>query len=155
MGSIDNNTLTQIHSLIDAYFEAKTTEKEEKLLKELLVNIDVSTPKIDEARAVMGLFAYKRKALKLKSRKKKFTLIPYIKYAAIITVIALTSIMIINHSTSQEHINMAWVGGKVITDENTTLGLLSEQLQDMSDANETTVATVSEAFNDITKELNQ
>lgn len=155
MKRIDDKTIEQIHQLIDAYFDARTTIEEETLLKQILANVDVTTPKIQEARAVLGLFAYKRKSVKGKNKKKialRFKKI--LKYAAIIAVCSVVGITVTNKIIENESTkNIAWIGGEVVTDEDVTLKLLNEQLQDVATANENTFDMVAENFNDVSDAL--
>lgn len=74
-----------IHSLIEGYFDATLSIKEEVLLKQLLAETQEDTEDIREAKATMGLFATKRKisnkVLADKTPKKKWN---KLKYAAAI-----------------------------------------------------------------------
>lgn len=74
-----------IHSLIEGYFDATLSIKEEALLKQLLAETQEDTEDIREAKATMGLFATKRKisnkVLADKTPKKKWN---KQKYAAAI-----------------------------------------------------------------------
>lgn len=74
-----------IHSLIEGYFDATLSIKEETLLKQLLAETQEDTEDIREAKATMGLFATKRKisnkVLADKTPKKKWN---KLKYAAAI-----------------------------------------------------------------------
>lgn len=153
MKRIDDKTIEQIHQLIDAYFDAQTTTEEETLLKQILANVDVSTPKIQEARAVLGLFAYKRKN-NIGKKRFSFRFKRVLKYAALIAVCAVIGITVTNKIIESESTkNMAWIGGKVVTDEDVTLNLLNEQLQDIATANENTFDMVAENFNDVSQAL--
>ena len=46
--------------IVNRYFEAETTEEEERLLKRFLASEEAQGAEFDEARAVMGLFATAR-----------------------------------------------------------------------------------------------
>ena len=46
--------------IVNRYFEAETTEEEERLLKRFLASDEAQGTEFDEARAVMGLFATAR-----------------------------------------------------------------------------------------------
>ena len=74
-----------IHSLIEGYFDATLSIKEEALLKQLLAETQEDTEDIREAKATMGLFATKRKisnkTLTVETPKKKWR---KLKYAAAI-----------------------------------------------------------------------
>ncbi|WP_308245077.1 hypothetical protein [uncultured Prevotella sp.] len=74
-----------IHNLIERYFDATLSIKEEALLKQLLAETQEDTEDIREAKATMGLFATKRKisnkVLADKTPKKKWN---KLKYAAAI-----------------------------------------------------------------------
>lgn len=76
-----------IHSLIEGYFDATLSIKEESLLKQLLAETQEDTEDIREAKATMGLFATKRKisnkTLIVETPKKKWR---KLKYAAAIVV---------------------------------------------------------------------
>ena len=74
-----------IHSLIEGFFDATLSIKEEALLKQLLAETQEDTVDIREAKATIGLFATKRKisakVLAAKTPKKKWN---KLKYAAAI-----------------------------------------------------------------------
>ena len=46
--------------IVNRYFEAETTEEEERLLKRFLASDEAQGAEFDEARAVMGVFATAR-----------------------------------------------------------------------------------------------
>lgn len=64
----------QIEALIEKYFDGATSLKEETTLRLILANTALSTPAIEEAKAVLGIFAAIRKqqpAVRKRSARKK------------------------------------------------------------------------------------
>ncbi len=57
METTDNNTMTlaELEALAELYFEASLSRADERLLMKVLAESGISSPVLDEARAVMGL----------------------------------------------------------------------------------------------------
>ena len=147
MGQIDNTTLENIHELIDRFFDAQTSPDEEKILRQILVNIPYSSPKIDEARAYFSLFAMNKKA------KKRFALRRIISIAATITVIAVIGIAyFIPSQPNQEYFSC--IAGNISDDENTALNIFYEQINDAAEANSIMEQTIFESINDFSDAIN-
>ena len=150
MGQIDNTTLENIHELIDRFFDAQTSPDEEKILRQILVNIPYSSPKIDEARAYFSLFAMNKKA---SSRKKRLALRRIISIAATITVIAVIGIAyFIPSKPNQEYFSC--IAGNISDDENTALNIFYEQINDAAEANSIMEQTIFESINDFSDAIN-
>ena len=58
--------------IVNRYFEAETTEEEERLLKRFLASDEAQGAEFDEARAVMGVFATARSSSLSASRKLEY-----------------------------------------------------------------------------------
>ena len=56
--------------IVNRYFEAETTEEEERLLKRFLASDEAQGAEFDEARAVMGVFATARCSSSLSAREE-------------------------------------------------------------------------------------
>ena len=56
--------------IVNRYFEAETTEEEERLLKRFLASDEAQGAEFDEARAVMGVFATARCSSSLSTRRE-------------------------------------------------------------------------------------
>lgn len=61
MNTINRDINRELDTLIDRYFEGETTLAEEKRLRLLLATSASREPKVEEARAVMGIFAMARR----------------------------------------------------------------------------------------------
>lgn len=61
MNTVNRDVNHELDTLIDRYFEGETTLTEEKKLRLLLVTSTSREQKVEEARAVMGVFALARK----------------------------------------------------------------------------------------------
>ena len=153
MEQLDNNTIRQIELLAEKYFRGETSTEEEKILREVLVNTKCSTSIINEARAVLGLFATQRIA-KRKTRKKVFSFRRILAYAAALAMISTVATTFFIYNSAEEPVNIAWVGGKVSTDEHVTLALLQEQFSDVAEAGENVKASITESLTDFNDALN-
>lgn len=75
---------TDIHKLIEGYFEASLSEQEETELRSLLCKTDNDSDDIREAKATMGIFATERKlTFKHVGNHKHKSLWGKMKYAAV------------------------------------------------------------------------
>lgn len=153
MEQLDNNTIRQIELLAEKYFRGETSTEEEKILREVLVNTNCSTSIINEARAVLGLFATQRIA-KRKTRKKVFSFRRILAYAAALAVITTITATVFIYKPTEEPVNIAWIGGEMSTDEHVTLALLQEQFSDVAEAGENVKASIAESLTDFNDALN-
>ena len=78
---------SDIHKLIEEYFNATLSEQEENTLRQMLARTSEDSEDIREAKATMGLFATNRK---LKGKKqpvqKPKTIWGKLKYAAVLII---------------------------------------------------------------------
>lgn len=149
MKRIDDNTIELIHELIDRYFEAQTSAEEEKLLRQIIVSIDISTEKIDRCRAVMGLFAAQRTAGKnIKANvSKRIAILRYAAAAAVFVAIVTISIFAIQQP---QPTSMAWINGEYITDEQAVQEFAASQIREIANMNDDALSSIRESIYETT-----
>lgn len=78
---------SNIHKMIEKYYDATLREQEETLLRQMLSQTDLDTEDVREAKATMGLFSTNRKITGKKlSGQKPSTLWGKMKYAAVFAI---------------------------------------------------------------------
>lgn len=127
-----NNDIRQIHQLIERYFDATTTEAEERQLRHLLATTKFLTPEIEQARAVIGFYAAS-KEINQKKRKRTINL-PRIAAAVVIAAVSATAATLFFSGNETENRCIAYVGGVEITDQDHVLSIMHEDLQLFEDA---------------------
>lgn len=123
--------LEQLESLIDRYFDATASEAEEKLLRKALVSTKLSSPKIDEARAVMGFFSIERQMQKQPVVSHSG---PY-RVAATIAISLICAATLFFSRNRTENICIAYIGQNEITNSNEVLSMFQQELDALSEAN--------------------
>lgn len=104
----------QLLELVDRYFEGETSLAEEKQLRRMLAETDSDTAEIEEARAVMGIFATSRRqpasadtpAAGPRRRRRTFPLAA-ISAAASVVVIIVAVLSLLHPASMSEHELMA------------------------------------------------
>ncbi len=114
--------------MADRYFEAETSDNEERLLKRFLATDEGQDEAFDEVRAVMGVFAVGKKATVHKRRKS----VVWIWTAAAAAVVGLFFVLtpILKQPKSTD-ICVAYVDGKVITDRSQVLAMMHSSWEDV------------------------
>lgn len=106
----DKNNHDELLRLVDRYFEGETSLEEERLLRRLLAESESRSAEVEEARAVMGLFACARSGAPCRRKERRSLWFP-ISVAASIAVIIGTVITLSNMSIgkmpTQEALAMA------------------------------------------------
>lgn len=102
------------------YFEAETSEAEERLLKSFLCTPESNDPAFEEVRALMGLGAYGRRVLQggrasrtATPHKRPTTLL---KWAAAIAIVLLTGVSAGTFAYQHNNQCVAYIDGRKITD---------------------------------------
>lgn len=125
--------INRLHELIDRYFDATATEAEEAELLRGLADPTLTSPRIEEARAVAGFFAVERSH---RSRQRIRT--PrWPKMAAAIAAAAVCGTALLtlpNHENSEPDRCVAYVGGTEITDSREVLAIMRSNLDDLGEA---------------------
>lgn len=131
----NNEDIQRINSLIDLYFDASASLAEERELRRLLAATSVRSPKIDEARAVMGLMAVERK----QSRRSR--ILPWriaAGVAASMAVVLMLGVGLMSkggdHSQAFDNRCIAYTGMAEISDAADVMSLFDDQLRMIDDA---------------------
>lgn len=124
--------------LIERYFDATASEAEERELRLLLTSpplSEVSSPELDEARAVMGYFAVGKPA-KARARRRSYR--PAMAAAVTLAIVSAVAIPLLTHSGSvTENRCIAYVGHQEITDNARVLDMMNSDLAVLGDVSET------------------
>ena len=145
--------IDQLHNLIERYFDAATSLDEERQLKQELANTRLSSPLIDEARAVLG-YSLSRPTVMVTRPVRRFRAsIIRIAVAASIVIAALipVSIAIGNGSDKNNCTSYALVDGNKITDNETIDEMMRRNLNMIANAN---ADMISNAKSSITNLIN-
>lgn len=130
-----------LEHLIDLYFEGLTDTPQETQLRRLLASTELTSDKIDEARAVMGYFAASRAIEGREKRKNAQTrILPRIRLidiAASVTIIAAFALAVINFRAADDNSRcMAYANDIVISDAAEVMGIMDNDLSAMREATE-------------------
>ncbi|MDE6682856.1 MAG: hypothetical protein K2J87_05470 [Muribaculaceae bacterium] len=130
---------------IDRYFDCALSDNEERELCRMLATTDSDNPSVLEAKALMGFTTINRinnHATKKEFSSPRFLMRPHSKrkllkitgVAAAVTLIVSLGMILINKAGSH-HINnsecIAYVNGQCITDEETVMSLLVENISEL------------------------
>ena len=141
--TINNDNLLQ---LIDRYFDGATSIEEERRLRAALASTDLSSPAIDDARAVMGVFAAARRIAPARRR-----LWPRIAVAAA-SLAMLIGATLWFRPASSDSINFALIGSQRIDDFTEIESMMHADLSCIADARsqvDASIAAELEALNDV------
>lgn len=130
-----------LEHLIDLYFEGLTDTPQETQLRRLLASTELTSDKIDEARAVMGYFAASRAIEGREKRKNAQTrILPRIRLidiAASVAIIAAFALAVINFRAADDSSRcMAYANDIVISDAAEVMGIMDNDLSAMREATE-------------------
>lgn len=130
-----------LEHLIDLYFEGLTDTPQETQLRRLLASTELTSDKIDEARAVMGYFAASRTIEGREKRKNAQTrILPRIRLidiAASVAIIAAFALAVINFRAADDNSRcMAYANDIVISDAAEVMGIMYNDLSAMREATE-------------------
>ena len=120
----DSKEIREWLEIAEKYFDATTTEQEEKALAEFLATEESDTPEFNEIKAVMGYIATARKAENAQSRPLKqgnraliHRWIAASSVAATIAILAGTGLLCNTEKREEKDLYYACIDGKEYTDE--------------------------------------
>ena len=133
--------IRRIDLLIDRYFEAKTTEAEERELRLALAATKCRSAKIDEARAVLGYLAIGRN----EARRRRIFTLPRVAAAAaaVAAVCAAVALPLMQRADSGADRCVAYVGRTEITDSRRVLQMMHSDLALMGEASQSLESDVA------------
>ena len=137
----DNKNIKYIEHLIDLYFEGRTDSAEETQLRRRLASTELTSAKIDEARAVMGYFAASRAVTKSEKHKhaqpRIMPRLRLIDIAASVALIAAFALALINLRPGDDSNRcLAYANDIVISDAAEVMGIMDDDLSAMREATE-------------------
>ena len=130
----ETTEIRRLHSLIDRYFDATATEDEERELMKALASTDLSTEKIEEARAVAGFYAVGR--AKERRRMKPASHRNWQRAAASVAVALVCGAAILffsGHSDVSPDRCIAYIGEETITDSQMVLAMMQSDLDEINE----------------------
>lgn len=145
-------SLQQLEALIEKYFDGETSELDEKLLKSELAKGKFHTPIVEEATAILGLFAVgskraKKHAVTIKHRY-------WLRYAATLILLfatAATWYVIEDRRTNRCE---AYINGVKINDDNKVMSMMQSDLNTILNASNDADAMVNGQMNDVIEMMN-
>lgn len=144
---------TTLYALIERYFEADMTPGEEKELLGILLDSDLSDPKVSEALAVMGYARMIKKPAAEKPRRNHLKAVwrPVVTVAASVAGVAvLIAGLVVSQSNTDALLpdSYAYSGGERIDNLQQILSIVESQMSDMSEAQ-------SDMLNEVTADLDE
>lgn len=146
-------TRRQADRLVERYFEAETTEREERRLRRFLASRWGRAGRYDEVRAVMGFIAagnVYNKGVRLLPRRRAVSLYRTVGIAASFLIVAGAAIGFMHHRAEQ-NLCIAYVGGTRVTDTDRVLSEMKRSISSVArpDDAPTIEAQLSDMFNTI------
>lgn len=144
--------INRLHNLIDRYFDATSTEAEEHEMLKGLADMSLSTPKINEARAVTGFFAVEREMRY--SHKGHYNGVA--RVAAAIAVAAIGCIAIFTpqkYESDRSNVCIAYIGDTKVTDNETVLSIMRNELDDLEEASSSMQADIEAQLSTLATEF--
>ena len=117
--------MERIDEMIERYFEATLSEKEETALKAFLASPEGQAPEYDEVRAVMGYFAAGRAVRQARQPSRLTNRI--VAIAASLAIIVTLGVNIYNKT----NICVSFVDGKKVTDKEVVMNDVDNILADL------------------------
>lgn len=151
-----------LEHLIDLYFEGMTDSTQETRLRRLLASTELTSDKIDEARAVMGYFAASRAVEGRNERHEKpraarARILPGLRLvdiAASVAIIAAFALAVVNFRAADDNSRcMAYANDIVISDAAEVMGIMDNDLSAMREATEDFQAEIIDQMESIDIDL--
>lgn len=147
---------TDLHNLIERYFNAETSVEEERILRrELSGTTADGDPLADQARAVMGFSLVKESAQTGTSAHRILTALhPWRKVAAAIAAVAVTGSIISGVMRQPEGECVAYLNGQRISDRQAVMEMMFADLNDMGEASADIQADIALNISEIADAIN-
>lgn len=118
-------------AMAERYFDASTTDEEERALKLFLSTEASASHAFDEIKAVMGYIATGRK-VHAKPRQQRINKAATLMRAAVIVLVAGISFTALHHITYDNNICITYINGKKYTDERIAIAKMENIMKEMS-----------------------
>lgn len=136
--------IKRLHQLIERYFDATATSAEEAELLRDLADPTLTSPEIEEARAVIGFFAVERSR---KTTRRRHLPAGWQRAAAAVAIAAVCGVALFTmpgRDTKQPDRCVAYVGDTEVTDSRMVMAMMRSDLSDLGEAS----ADVRDDFGD-------
>jgi hypothetical protein len=142
-----DHDIKRLHRLIERYFDATATSVEEAELRRRLTDTSLTSPEIEEARAVMGFFVAGRS--RKKASRRYHLPAGWQRAAAAVAIAAVCGIAMLKmpgRDADMADRCVAYVGSTEVTDNRMVLAMMRSELNDLGEAS-------AEVHNDIGGQL--
>lgn len=139
-------SLSELEMMIEGYFNCTLTELQEQRLKQELATTSLSSPSIDEARAVIGLasVAMEEHRRSMASQRRRH----WLAVAASIAIVAVVGVGLIAHQ-QQAGTCVAWVNGQHVTDDAQVMQLVNADLNQVGSASASVDQNIEQQLGDL------
>lgn len=118
--------------IAERYFDASTTDEEERALKQFLATEAAGSPAFDEIKAVMGYIAAGRKAHAQPKHTHINTVRTLMRAAAIILVAGLSFTAMRHVMYDSDNICITYINGQKYTDERIAIAKMENIMREMN-----------------------
>jgi len=138
---------SQLHNLINRYFEAETSIEEERILRHELASVTAADPLVDEARAVLGLSLATPKATKVKRASGSIAW----RIAASLTAAVAIGVAVLVGGIANDNSDqcVAYLNGEKISNEHEVMQQMFAELSEMENASTEMKADISSEIDEI------
>lgn len=117
MTSLKPLTISELEDLSLLWFDCRLSRSDERMLMKVLAESPLSSPLIDETRALMGLESVQKKHMRSKSRTV-FRRLRVWTAAAVVVLVAAVGVTMSLHTPSEEsNMYVVYIGGERVTDD--------------------------------------
>lgn len=147
-------TTAEALQLMERYFEAETSEQEEKVLKQFITSPAGASVQFNELRAVMGLAAFGKQMkhgqsqnLVSKHRNRSYRTVTLLRWSVAAVLCIAFGVSLSVYNFRQENQCIAYIHGQKITDSQQVIAAMHCSLADVGAPTET--PSVETQLNDI------
>lgn len=133
---MSDNSITkqQLHHLIGQYFDAGLDRADEERLRILLARTTHRSPEIDEARAVMGIFATARNRRRATASVRTLALRLTAAAASVALIAGAVTMFMTSPHQADESVMIAYTDGDKVEDETFIFNQMSNDLSSLAEA---------------------
>lgn len=125
--ALPGESLAMLLEMIEAYFDCRLSDEEEKELRHAVAHTKIVHPAVDEARAVMGL----RRRVVAKRRSLRLPVSVNIAASVALLVAGAWGVSKYFSQPAAEELMVAYVNGEAVTDEDEVMRLFAANLDIM------------------------
>lgn len=124
----------EVERLVEGYFNATLDAHGEERLRRLLADTDLRSESIDEARAVMGIFAAQRVSVAPRSRRRRLWRAGVAAAVALLCVGPVTTFVVRQDRHSDDATLVAWHGGRTLDNPEIVMSMVDSDLALLGEA---------------------